>query len=124
MVKGSRKTENKSVLNIDFRSLCHAYVINHGFAQRLVEDSWQKTPFDDMLRDLRDNHFYAIYPSFAFQGNSRSDNHRYLALDRFRRLCGGLRRLQKMNEWFHLNKRIIVMTHVLLILMLVIMLTG
>ena len=124
MVKGSRKTENKSVLNIDFRSLCHAYVISPDFAQRLVEDSWRETPFDDMLRDLRDNHFYAIYPSFAFQGNSRSDNHRYLALDRFRRLCGGLRRLQKMNEYFHLNKRIIVMIHVLLILMLIVILTG
>jgi GR25 family glycosyltransferase involved in LPS biosynthesis len=124
MVKGSRKIKNKSVLNIDFRSLCHAYVINHGFAQRLLKNSWQKTPFDDMLRDLRDNHFYAVYPSFAFQGNSPSDNHRYLALDKFRRLCGGLRRLQKMNEWFHLNKRIIVIIHVLLILMLVIMLTG
>jgi len=124
MVKGSRKTENKSVLNIDFRSLCHAYVISPGFAQRLVKDAWQETPFDDMLRDLRDTHFYAVYPSFAFQGNSRSDNQRYLALDRFRRLCGGLRWIQKMNEWFHLNKRIIVMIHVLLILMLVVMLTG
>jgi GR25 family glycosyltransferase involved in LPS biosynthesis len=124
MVKESRKTENKSVLNVDFRSLCHAYVIGSGFAQRLVEDSWQETPFDDMLRDLRDNHFYAVYPSFAFQGNSRSDNHRYLALDRFRRLCGGLQRLQKMNEWSHLNKRIIVMLHVLLILMLIVILTG
>jgi len=124
MVKESRKTENKSVLNIDFRSLCHAYVISPGFAQRLVEGSWQKTPFDDMLRDLRDNHFYAVYPSFAFQGNSRSDNHRYLALDRFRRLCGGLQRLQKMNEWFHLHKRIIVMIHVLLLLMLIVILTG
>ena len=124
MVKGSRKTGNKSVLKINFRSLCHAYVISPGFAQRLVMDSWQKTPFDDMLRDLRDNHFYAVYPSFAFQGNSRSDNHHYLALDRFRRLCGGLRHLQKMNEFFHLNKRIIVMIHVLLILTLVVILTA
>ena len=124
MVKGSRKTENQSVREIDFRSLCHAYVISPGFARRLVKDSWRKTPFDDMLRDLRDSHFYSIYPSFAFQGNSRSDNRRYRALDRFRRLCGGLRRLQKMNEWFHLNKRMIVMIHVLIILMLLAMLMG
>ena len=134
MVRGSRKTENKSVLNIDFRSLCHAYVVNAGFARRLVESPWEGTPFDDMLRDLRDDHFYAAYPSFAFQGNSRSDNHRYLALDRFRRLCGGLRRLQKMNEYFNLNKRTIVMIHIvvipivvihiLLILILVDMLTS
>lgn len=124
MVRGSRKTAYKSVLKINFRSLCHAYVINSGFAQRLVKEPWQRVPFDDMLRDLRDDHFFAVYPSFAFQGNSRSDNHRYLTLDRFRRLCGGLRRLQKMNEYFNLNKRIIVMMHVLLILTLVVMLTA
>jgi len=124
MVKGSRKTENKSVLKINFRSLCHAYVINSGFAKRLVKTPWRKIAFDDMLRNLEDNHFYAVYPSFAFQGNSRSDNQRYRALDRFRRLCGGLKRVQKMNELFHLNKRLIVMMHVLLILMLVVILTG
>ena len=124
MVRGSRKTENKSVLKVNFRSLCHAYVINADFSQRLVNGPWQGTPFDDMLRDLRDSHFYAVYPSFAFQGNSRSDNRRYLALDRVRRLCGGLRRLQKMNEYVNLNKRIIVIMHVLFLLTLVIMLTA
>jgi len=124
MVKGSRKTENESVLKISFRSLCHAYVINQNFARHLVKTPWRKIPFDDMLRNLDDNHFYAVYPSFAFQGNSRSDNQRYLALDRFRRLCGGLKRLQKMNERFHSNKRLIVMIHVLLILMLAVILMG
>ncbi len=124
MVKGSRKTENKSVLKISFRSLCHAYVINKDFALRLVNTPWRKIPFDDMLRNLEDHHFYAVYPSFAFQGNSPSDNQRYLALDRFRRLCGGLKRLQKMNERFHSNKPLIVMIHVLLILMLVVILMG
>ncbi len=124
MVKASRKTENKSVLKINFRSLCHAYVLNASFAHRLVKEPWQGTPFDDMLRDLKDDHFYAVYPSFAFQGNSRSDNRRYLALDRFRRLCGGLRRLQKMNEYVNLNKRIIVIMHVLLLSTLVVMLTA
>ncbi len=118
MVRGSRKTTNRSILNIDFRSLCHAYGVNVGFAKKLVEISWRGVPFDDMLRDFEDAHFYAVYPSFAFQGNFRSDNLRYLALDRFRRLCGGLRRLQKMDEYFHLNKRFIVMCHVLLILIL------
>ena len=124
MVKGSRKTENKSVLKIRFRSLCHGYVINKTFARRLVKTPWQKIPFDDMLRNLEDHHFYAVYPSFAFQGNSRSDNQRYLALDRFRRLCGGLKRLQKMNERFHSNKPLIVMLHVLLLLMLGVILMG
>ncbi|MCP4579139.1 MAG: hypothetical protein GY846_22930 [Deltaproteobacteria bacterium] len=90
----------------------------------MVNEPWQGMPFDDVLRDLRDDHFYAIYPSFAFQSDSRSDNHRYLALDRLRRLCGGLRRLQKMNEYFNLNKRIIIVTHFLLILTLIVMLTA
>ena len=124
MVRGSRKTENKSILKINFRSLCHAYVLNAGFAKRMVNKPWQGMPFDDVLRDLRDDQFYTVYPSFAFQGNSRSDNHRYLALDRFRRLCGGLRRLQKMNEYFNLNKRIIIVMHFLLILTLIVMLTA
>ena len=124
MVRGSRKTENKSILKVNFRSLCHAYVLNAGFAKRMVNRPWQGMPFDDVLRDLRDDQFYAVYPSFAFQGNSRSDNHRYLALDRFRRLCGGLRRLQKMNEYFNLNKRIIIVMHFLLILTLIVMLTA
>ena len=124
MVRGSRKTENKSILKVNFRSLCHAYVLNAGFAKRMVNKPWQGMPFDDVLRDLRDDQFYAVYPSFAFQGNSRSDNHRYLALDRFRRLCGGLRRLQKMNEYFNLNKRIIIVMHFLLILTLIVMLTA
>jgi GR25 family glycosyltransferase involved in LPS biosynthesis len=123
MVRGSRKTRNKNVLKVDFRSLCHAYVINGDFAEKLLERSWRKIPFDDMLRDLEDDHFYAVYPSFAFQGNSRSDNHRYYALDKFRRLCGGLRRIQKMNEYFHLNKRTIVMAHVLVILGMLAVLT-
>ena len=124
MVRGSKKTEHQSVLKVKFRSLCHAYVVNTEFARHLLENTWQKVPFDDMLRDLRDDHFYAVYPSFAFQGNARSDNHRYLALDRFRRLCGGLRRLQKINERFHVNKGIIVMIHVVFIFMLAAIFMG
>ncbi|MFH1083877.1 MAG: glycosyltransferase family 25 protein [Pseudomonadota bacterium] len=123
MVKRSKKTESQSVIKIEFRSLCHAYVLNPDFAKNLVQMPWQKIPFDDMLHDLKDAHFYAVYPSFAFQGNSRSDNQRYLALDRFRRLCGGLRRLQKMNEIYHHNKTIIIGIHILFILILIVMLT-
>lgn len=112
MVKESRRTPNRSILNIRFRSLCHAYVLNAPFARRLVTIPWQKVPFDDMLRDLEDDAFYAVSPSFAFQSNSRSDNLRYLPLDRFRRLCGGLCCLQKMNEFYHLNRGVIIGIHV------------
>ena len=123
MVKRSKKTANASVLKVNFRSLCHAYVLNSEFAKRLAKEPWQKIPLDDMLRDLKDDHFYAVYPSFAFQGNSRSDNHRYLPLDSFRRLCGGLRRLQKLNEFYHSNKTIIIGIHILVVLILIVMLT-
>jgi len=123
MVKKSAKTDNRSVLKIKFRSLAHAYVLTRKFAETIVKIPWQKVPFDDMLRDIQDNQIYAVYPSFAFQSNSRSDNQRYLRLDRFRRLFGGLRRLQKMNEFYHYNKTLIIGGHILLVLLLLITLT-
>ncbi|MDQ1335019.1 MAG: hypothetical protein QG552_1969 [Thermodesulfobacteriota bacterium] len=119
MVKRSSRTGNRSVLNVQFRSLCHAYVLNPQFARRLVTIPWRKAPFDDMLCDLKDDSFYAICPSFAFQSNSRSDNQRYLPLDRFRRLCGGLRCLQKMNEFYHVNKTLIIGIHILVVFILI-----
>ena len=123
MVKKSAKTDSRSVLKVRFRSLSHAYVLTREFAETIVKISWQKIPFDDMLRDIKDDQMYAVYPSFAFQSNSRSDNQRYLPLDRFRRLCGGLRRLQKMNEFYHYNKTLIIGAHILLVLLLIVILT-
>jgi len=123
MVEKSAQTDNRSVLKIKFRSLAHAYVLSRELAETIVKIPWQKIAFDDMLRDIQDNRMYAVYPSFAFQSNSRSDNQRYLPLDRFRRLCGGLRRLQKMNEFYHYNKTLIIGAQILLILLLIVMLT-
>ena len=122
MIKKSAKTENRSVLKVRFMCSCHAYVITREFADTIVKIPWKKTPFDDMLRDIKDNHMYVVYPSFAFQSNSRSDNQRLLPLDRFRRLCGGVRRLQKMNEFYHYNKTLIIGAHVLLVLLLIVIL--
>ena len=123
MVKKSAKTDNRSVLKVSFRSLSHAYVLTREFAETIVKIPWQKIPFDDMLRDIKDDRMYAVYPSFAFQSDSRSDNQRYLPLDRFRRLCGGLRRLQKMNEFYHYNKTLIIGAHILLVFLLIVILT-
>lgn len=123
MVKTSAKTDNRSVLKVRFRSLAHAYVLTREFAETIVKIPWQKIPFDDMLRDIKNNQMYAVYPSFAFQSNSRSDNQRYLPLDRLRRLCGGLRGLQKMNEFYHYNKTLIIGAHILLVLLLIVILT-
>ena len=33
------------------------------------------------------------------------------ALDRFRRMCGGLRRIQKVNEWYHRNTVWVIVLH-------------
>ena len=119
MVKSSRKTRNRSILKIRFRSLCHAYALNRPFAETIVRIPWNKVPFDDMFRDLKDENTYAVYPAFAFQSSSPSDNLRYLKLDRFRRLCGGLRNVQKMNEWYHRGKPLVIGSHVMLILLLI-----
>lgn len=122
MVKKSEKTKTDSVLKVKFRSLSHGYVLNRRFAETLVKRTWQNIAFDDMLRDLKDDHLYAIYPCFAFQSKSRSDNQRYLRLDTFRRLCGGLERLQKMNEFYHYNRTLIIGAHILFVLIFVILL--
>jgi len=116
-VQSSQKTANRSVLKIKYRTLAHAYVMNRNFALIIAQQEWQGIAFDDLLHTYKDN-LYAIYPCFAFQSDSRSDNPNFIYLDRFRRLCGGLKRLQKMNERFHRHKPIILCAHVLAIGML------
>ncbi|MEZ4525888.1 MAG: glycosyltransferase [Desulfobacterales bacterium] len=115
MVKGSRKTPWPSVRQIRYRSLTHAYAVTREFAEKLLENPWNSIPWDDFLRDLEDEHMYAAFPCFAFQSDSRSDNERYLPLDRVRRIFGGLRRLQKQNEFFHCHKSAIIAVHIVLI---------
>jgi GR25 family glycosyltransferase involved in LPS biosynthesis len=116
LVSSSKKTDNKSVLKVKYRSLAHAYVLNHNFAKSLVKIPWQGKAYDAILHNLTDT-FYLIYPSFAFQSSSRSDNSRYARLDKFRRLCGGLRRIQKWNEFYHHHKIMIIALHIIVILL-------
>ena len=111
MVRRSRRTRCPSVVKIQYRSLTHACVLNPGFAETLSRISWQNVPYDDTLRDLSDDHTYALYPAVAFQSNSRSDNDRYLPLDAFRRICGGLRGLQRLDEFYHLHRPLILAAH-------------
>ena len=94
-------------------------MIHRRFAEILVQRPYQTVPYDDFLKGLRDEEMYAVYPSFAFQSNSRSDNERFLLLDRFRRLCGGLKRLQLGNEFYHRHRPIVIGAHVLVILILI-----
>ena len=120
LVSGSKKTQNRSVLKIKYRCLTHGYVLSRKFSESLVKKTWRDIPFDDFLRTLNDE-FYAIYPSFAFQSNSRSDNIRFLPLDKFRRLCGGLRQLQKRNELYHRHRSLIILLHVIIILLIILL---
>ncbi len=102
------------------RCLTHAYVFSRKFSESLVKISWREIPFDDLLCTLNDE-FYAIYPSFAFQSNSRSDNRRFLPLDKFRRLSGGLRRLQKGNELYHRHRTLVILLHIIIILLIILL---
>lgn len=118
LVSGSRKTRRKGVLKIKYRSLTHAYVLNRGFAELLVKKPWKKIAFDSVLKSNKDG-FYAIFPSFAFQSNSPTGNSKSLRLDKFRRLCGGLQRIQKRNELYHRNRSMFIALHMLFILLIV-----
>jgi len=117
LVSGSAKTGNSAVLKVKYRSLAHAYVLNRRFAESLAAKPWQKKAFDALLNE-RQNEFYAIYPAFAFQSNSPTNNDRYWRLDKFRRLCGGLQRIQKWNEFYMRFKTIILVLHLVVILLL------
>lgn len=123
LTSGSRKTANASVLRVRYRSLTHAYAIQRSVAERLLRLPWGRRPFDAVLSSLGKEYF-AAYPSFAFQSNARTDNMRLGRLDRWRRICGGLLRIQKMDEFYHRNQWTVVGVHVLLILILLKLIAG
>ena len=118
LVAGSKKTENECVIKVKYRSLAHAYVLNRRFAEILAKKPWQDIAFDSMLSSFKEG-FYAVYPSFAFQSNSRTDNES-VQLDKFRRLCGGLRRIQKRNEAYYRHRPAFLGLHIIVILLIVI----
>jgi glycosyl transferase, family 25 len=117
LVSGSKKTGNKSVLKVKYRCLAHGYALNRRFAERLVQSPWQEIPYDDLLKNLAEG-YYAVYPSFAFQSNSLTDNIKKIDLDRFRRLLGGLRRIQKWNEFYHRHRIPVIVAHVVFLLII------
>jgi GR25 family glycosyltransferase involved in LPS biosynthesis len=115
LVKGSRPTAIRPLLQIRYRSLAHAYAINRPFAERLAKKRWEGAAFDAMLRS-EPGLYFSVYPAFAFQSDSPTDNMAGVRLDRFRRWCGGLCRIQKMNEFYHRHRTPIIAAHVLAIL--------
>jgi hypothetical protein len=112
LVSRSRPTASSAVRRVRYRSLTHGYVLNRPFAERLAKIQWSGRPIDAIFKCLV-QHPYAIYPSVAFQSNASSDNWRLKGLDRVRRLCGGLRFIQKMNERYHRHFKAILLVHLL-----------
>jgi hypothetical protein len=123
LTSGSRRTANASVLRVRYRSLTHAYAIQRRFAETLLALPWRQLPYDVLLRGLAEE-YYAAYPSFAFQSNARTDNMRLGKLDALRRVCGGLLRIQKMDEFYHRNRWMLIGVHVFLIMILLMIVAG
>jgi GR25 family glycosyltransferase involved in LPS biosynthesis len=116
MVSWVERTSTPALVRIGYRSLAHAYGVNRSFAEFLVQHHpWRGTAYDDLLRDFKSSRMYALYPACAFQSNASSDNDVYLPLDRFRRCCGGLKNLQRLNEFYHRFCWWIVGGHVLVL---------
>lgn len=117
MVNGIQKTNYPSVVKIKYRCSAHAYVVNRPFAEKLVEIPWQNIAFDDLLRERNNDSAYAASPFFAFQSSSATDNEATLRLAQFRDLCGGIKLIQKANEFYYLHKFSIWLAHLIIILL-------
>lgn len=102
ITSGSRRTGVKSLVRINYRCLSHAYALNAPFARRIVREQWSGIPYDSLLR-MSNGDLFAPYPMCAFQGLSESDN-QTVAIDRMRRILGGLPFIQKMNERYQNHK--------------------
>lgn len=116
LISRSWPTAHPSIRRVRYRSLTHAYVVHRRLAESILRQPWNQVPYDDFLKNLVDPETYALYPSIAFQSNSRSDNERYLPLDRVRRWLGGLKKIQQRNERYHRHRNLIIGAHVVAIL--------
>jgi len=118
LIRSSAKTNNPFIQKVRYQSLAHAYALNRPYAETLAYQPWQGIVIDTIFRPL-DKDIYAVYPMFAFQNDFSSDNDKkYTGLERFRRLCGGLERIQKANEFYQRHKFGVIASHVILLLLL------
>ena len=83
---------------------------------------WQNIPYDDLLRSLSTDGVYAVYPGFAFQSASATDNDNLRGVDRARRLFGGLQRLQQWNEFSTRRLVPLIVGHVVVLLIVALLL--
>jgi hypothetical protein len=120
LIYSSRKTTNPFIQKVGYQSLAHAYALNRHYAETLAYQPWQGIVIDTIFRPLNDD-IYAVYPMFAFQNDFTSDNDKkYKGLELFRRLCGGLERIQKANEFYQRHKLGVITAHVVIVLLLLI----
>lgn len=116
LIRSSRKTENLYIQKVRYQSLAHAYALNRPYAETLAYQPWDGTVIDTLFRPLRDD-IYAVYPMFAFQNDFTSDNDKkYKGLERFRRLFGGLEKIQKANEFYQRHRFAVITAHILVVL--------
>jgi hypothetical protein len=52
----------------------------------------------------------------AFQSDSPSDNEKHPRLERLRTWFGGLRRIQRVNEFYHRHRRLLLVLHMVALL--------
>jgi hypothetical protein len=119
LIRSSSKTENPHVQKVTYQSLTHAYALNREYAQTLAYEPWQGIANDMLFRPLKED-IYAAYPMFAFQKDFSSDNYEYRNLERFRKMMGGLRRIQKGIEFYRRHMFSIYAVQIVLILLVVI----
>ncbi len=116
ITSGSRKAGVKSLARIKYRCLAHAYALTAVYAERIVRQEWSGISYDGLLR-RNNGDFFAICPMCAFQGFFESDN-QTVAIDRVRRLFGGLPFIQKMNEIYQKHKPLVLAVHLAVFLVL------
>ncbi len=113
LVSRSWPTAEPAVRKVRYRCLAHAYLVKADLARQVADQAWQGIPIDTLLSDCTERPA-ALYPSIAFQSNSPSDNVRHQALDAVRRLFGGLRVIQMVNERYHRFRYAFIAVHLLL----------
>jgi hypothetical protein len=124
LIHSSRKTKNPFMQKVRYQSLAHAYALSRPYAETLAYQPWQGIVIDTIFRPLNDD-IYAVYPMFAFQNDFSSNNDKkYQGLERFRRFLGGLKRIQKANEFYQRHKFAIIATHIVFVLFLLIVLLS
>jgi GR25 family glycosyltransferase involved in LPS biosynthesis len=121
LIRSSRRTANPHIQKVRYQSLTHAYALNRYYTETLAYEPWKGIVNDTLFRPLTDN-VYAIYPMCAFQKDFTSDNYKYPGLVRFRNFLGGLKRIQKTNEFYQRHKCGVIAAHILIVLILLMVL--